>query len=106
MNAARRKIVVSFGPVVRRAVVALEACVVTGCLAAIISATKFPNPNRWEELVYDSLKWLMMLALLSAITVDLCALFSPRLQRFALYSLGRLWLYVLVVIVVFLIPFY
>jgi hypothetical protein len=87
----------------RLLVVALEALFVVGMTAGWIGGLRFMVMERAEERVYSTLTNAALLSLALIIALDVFALFSPSLRRFALFGLGRLLIYVIVLFVVALI---
>ena len=75
--------------------IALEALFIVGIIAAGIGAQRFMVMERPEARVYDTLKLAGLLSFLLVIAVEVLALFSASLRRFALFGLGRLLLYLL-----------
>lgn len=77
----------------RLLIVALEGVFIVGMIAGEIGGQRFMVMERPEARVYGALTLVGLLALLLVVAVDVIALFSPSLRRFALFGLGRLLIY-------------
>lgn len=84
---------VSLSRTTRLLTVALEVLFIFGMIAGEVGGQRFMVMERPEARVYGTLTLAGLLALLLLVTVDVIALFSPALRRFALFGLGRLLIY-------------
>jgi hypothetical protein len=82
----------------RLLIVALEALFIAGMVAGAVSTELFIVMGRPEARVYATLSLAGLLSLVLVVAVDAIALFSPSLRRFALFGLGRLLIYFIVMI--------
>ena len=77
----------------RLLIIELEVLFIAGIVAAGVSAQRFMVMERPDARVYETLKLAGLLSFLLVVTVEVLALFSPSLRRFALFGLGRLLIY-------------
>ena len=77
----------------RLLIVALEALFIVGMVAGAVSSARVMVMERPEARVYATLRLAGLLSLALVVAVDIIALFSPSLRRFALFGLGRLLIY-------------
>ena len=85
----------SLSRVTRLLIVALEALFIVGMVASGVGGQRFMVMERPEARVYRTLTMAGGMSFVLLIVLELLALFSPSLRRFALFGLCRLLIYLI-----------